>query len=266
MPPSQTSSRIHPTALIGEEARLADDVTVGPYAIIEGPAVVGPGTRIAAHACLAGRVVIGTACTIGYGAVIGADPQDVSFDPSIDTGVNIGDHNTIREYVTIHRATMPGGMTTLGHRNFIMVGAHLGHDVTIGDHNFIANNTLLAGHITVGNRAFLSGGAVFHQFLRIGDLAMVQGKAGIGKDVPPFCVAHGINRLGGLNTVGLRRAGIGSEDRREIKNAYCLLFRSGKALCEALREAETRQWGDHASRLIEAVRHPTRRGVLSRLD
>lgn len=257
---------VHPTAQVSPDARLADSVTVGPFAIIDGPAVVGPGSSIAAHAWLAGKVTIGADNSIGYGAVIGSEPQDIGFDPSTDTGVMIGEGNTIREYATIHRAAQEGACTTIGHRNFIMVGAHFGHDASVGDDNIIANNALIGGHVTVGNGAFLGGGTAFHQFLQVGDLAIVQGNAGMGKDVPPFCVAHGVNRLSGLNVIGLRRAGIGPADRKEIKSAYTLLFRSGLSPSAAIEQAGTRSWGPHARKLIEAVQSPTRRGVITRQD
>ncbi|NNC89518.1 MAG: acyl-ACP--UDP-N-acetylglucosamine O-acyltransferase [Akkermansiaceae bacterium] len=255
---------IHSTALVSDAAQLADDVTVGPYSIIDGPAVIGPGCSIGAQAWIAGQVTMGSGNSIGHGVVIGSDPQDLGFDSATESGVTIGDGNTIREYATIHRGSKAGGITTIGNRNFIMVGAHFGHDVAMGDENVIANNVLFAGHVTIGNQTFIGGGAMFHQFLRVGDLAIAQGKAGVGKDVPPFCVVHSTNRLGGLNVVGMRRAGLGPDERKEIKSAYALLFQSGKNLSEAVAEAGGRSWGPHARKLIDAVQNPTKRGVLSR--
>jgi UDP-N-acetylglucosamine acyltransferase len=257
-------STIHATALVSAEARLADDVTVGPFAIIDGPAVVGPGCVIAPHVWIHGKVELGANNRIGYGSILGADPQDLSFDPASDTGVTLGDNNVLREYVTIHRATRPGAHTTLGNGNYLMTGAHLAHDVILGDRNTLANNVLLAGFVEVGNSVVLAGGSVFHQFIRVGDFAMAQGLTGAGKDVPPYCVLRNTNRLSGLNAIGMRRGGISAQTRMEIKSAYALLFQSGLAPDAALHEADNRAWSDPARKLIEAVRAPSRRGVLTR--
>jgi UDP-N-acetylglucosamine acyltransferase len=202
--------------------------------------------------------------TIGYGSILGADPQDLTFDPASETGVLLGSGNRIREYVTIHRATAAGKRTTVGDRNYLMTTVHLGHDVVLGDGNIFANNVLLGGFVEVGNSVVIGGTCVFHQFIRIGDFAMVQGLSGASKDVPPFCILRYGNRLSGLNVVGMRRGGLGPEERREVKSAYALLFQSGLALDTALREAGTREWGPAASKLFEAVRNPSRKGVLTR--
>jgi UDP-N-acetylglucosamine acyltransferase len=255
---------IHPTALVSPEAEIAADAEVGPFAVIEGPVRVEAGSKVGGHVWLSGDVTIGRGTSLGWGSVIGAVPQDLGFDPKTASGVRIGPANTIREYVTIHRGSKDGGFTTLGEGNFLMTGVHLAHDVCLGDGNVLANNVLLAGHVTVGSRAFLGGGAGFHQFLRIGDLAMVQGNAAISQDVPPYCVAYGNNRLASLNVVGLRRAGFDAAARSEIKRLFLLLFGSGRNLGEALREAAAGEWSAGASRLIEAVANPSRKGVISR--
>src|ERR1035437_7024314 len=210
---------VHPTALISPDAELAGDVSVGPFAVIDGPVKLEAGVGIAGHCHITGRVRIGAGSKVGWGSVIGADPQDLSFDPATESGVDIAGRNTIREYVTIHRSSKPGANTCLGPGNFLMTGVHLAHDVKLGCDNIIANNVMLAGHITVGDRVFLGGGAGFHQFIRIGDLSMTRGNAGISQDVPPYCIVYGDNRLSGLNVVGLRRAGFDSAARAEIKEA-----------------------------------------------
>jgi UDP-N-acetylglucosamine acyltransferase len=121
---------------------------------------------------------------IGWGSIVGADPQDLHFNPQTDSGVELGESNTLREYVTIHRGSQAGGITRIGANNFLMTGVHLAHDVQMGDHNVLANNVLLAGHIQVGNKCFLGGGSVFHQFIHIGDYAIAQGNAAISQDIP----------------------------------------------------------------------------------
>jgi UDP-N-acetylglucosamine acyltransferase len=253
---------IHPTALISDDAQLADDVTVGPHAIIDGPAVIGPGCTIAANAWIAGRVEMGSNNSIGYGAVIGSDPQAFSFDPASDTGVSLGSGNTIREYVTINRGTTATGLTSMGDENFIMIGSHLAHDVRLGNKNAFANNVMLAGHVEVGNQVFIGGGAGFHQFLFIGDLAMVAGHASISKDVPPFCMTTHDDTLAGLNVVGLRRAGLKQEQRTEIKRLYGILFRREGSLQDALAEAQGQSWSEYPTRLLHSVANPSKRGVM----
>lgn len=257
---------IHSSAQISPQAQLAADVRVGPFAIIDGPAIIGPGCEIGPQVWIHGAVEMGANNKIGYGSIIGADPQDLSFDPATPTGVRLGRNNVIREYVTIHRATVVEQNTVLGEGNYLMTGTHLGHDVIIGHKNVLANNVLLAGFVEVGNSVVIAGACVFHQFVRIGDFAMAQGLSGSSKDVPPFCILRHGNRLSGLNSIGLRRGGFSAEERKEIKSAYAVLFQSGLALAAALREADTHAWGPAASKLIEAVRNPTRKGVLTRED
>ncbi|MCX6879790.1 MAG: acyl-ACP--UDP-N-acetylglucosamine O-acyltransferase [Verrucomicrobia bacterium] len=255
---------IHPTALVSPEAELADDVVVGPFAVLDGPVKLAAGVTVGGHVWLAGDTSLGEGTAVGWGSVIGADPQDLGFDPVLRSGVRIGARNTIREYVTIHRGSQAGAHTTLGEGNYLMTGVHLGHDSQVGDGNVLANNVLFGGHVHLGSRAFLGGGAAFHQFLHIGDLAMVQGNAVVSQDVPPYCVAHGKNQLAGLNTVGLRRAGLDAAARTELKRAYALLFCSGLSLGRALEEANGMEWSLAARRLLEAVANPSRKGVMAR--
>lgn len=254
---------IHPTAQISPDAELADDVTVGPFTVIEGPVKLAAGVKIGGHAWISGLTSIGEGTSVGWGAVIGADPQDLSFDPETDSGVEIGPRNSIREYVTIHRGSKSGTRTVMGEGNMLMTGAHLAHDVHLGDGNILANSVLLAGHVHVGNKAFLGGGAGFHQFIKVGDLAMVQGLTAVSQDVPPFCTAYGINQLAGLNTIGLRRAGFSTDERAAVKRAYKLLFQSGLSREAALAEALTQEWPEPAARFLAAIATPSKKGVMS---
>jgi UDP-N-acetylglucosamine acyltransferase len=252
---------IHPTAIIGPDARIDPTVEVGPYVVIEGPVRIGPGCRIEAHAQVIGRVEVGEGTSIGRGAVIGGDPQDLGFQPATESGVVIGPRNVIREHVTIHRGSKPGSQTQVGEGNFIMVGAHLAHDVRLGDRNILANACLLAGHVQVGNQTFIGGGAVFHQFLRIGDSCVIQGNGSFGKDIPHYCAAQRTNCLTGLNIVGLRRQGFSAEQRAAIKEMFQLLFRSGMNLSQAVTAARAREWPDPALRLLEFAATPSKRGI-----
>lgn len=254
---------IHPTAILEGNVTLPSDgsIEIGPYAILRGEITLAANTRIGPHACIEGRVSIGPSSSIGHGAIIGGDPQDLSFDPSTKSGVRIGAGNTIREYVTIHRSSHAGGETTVGDRNFLMAGSHLAHDVVMGNENVLANNVLLAGHVQLGNNAFLGGGSVYHQFIRIGDRVMVQGNGGMSMDLPPFVVAHGINLVAGLNVVGLRRAGIPLARRNALKQAFDLVFVAKLPLVEIGRLAEDPDWQDEAREFLQFFKEPSRKGV-----
>lgn len=256
---------IHPTAIVSAQAEIAEGVEIGPYTIIDGPASIAAGCRIGSHVHLLGEVTLGSGCQIGAGAIIGADPQSLGFDPAIRSGVEIGEKNRIREYVTIHRSLYEGKKTRIGAENYLMTGAHFGHDVRLGDHNVVANNCLLAGHVEVGDRCFLGGGSVYHQFVKIGDYVMVQGLGGLGKDLAPFLIAAEVNRIAGLNVVGLRRGGFTAEERQSLRRAYQLIFRSGMNLKQALEEAEKAEWQGPAIRFLEFLRNGSDRGFCLQL-
>jgi UDP-N-acetylglucosamine acyltransferase len=255
------AAMVHPTAIISAEAQMDATVEIGAYAIIEGPVKIAAGCKIAPHAQLVGEVEIGEETSIGRGAVIGELPQDLSFNPATASGVRIGKKNVIREHVTIHRSSKAGGFTTLGDGNFIMVGAHFGHDVEVGNSNVIANDALLAGHVHVGNNTFIGGGAVFHQFLRIGDYCVIQGNGSFSKDIPHYCAAQRTNRITGLNTIGLRRQGFTSEQRAEMKEFFSLVFREGRNLSQAIAEARARTWPPQVEKLLQFLEAPSKKGV-----
>jgi UDP-N-acetylglucosamine acyltransferase len=252
---------IHSTALIDPRAHLDPTAEIGPYVVIDGPVEIAAGCRVEAHAQLVGKVTVGAGTVIGRGAVIGTPPQDLGFDPATDSGVILGEKNVIREHVTIHRGSKPGHVTRIGDGNFLMVGVHLAHDVVLGNHNILANAALLAGHIHVGNHTFIGGGAVFHQFLRIGDYCVVQGNGSFSKDIPHYCAAQRINRITGLNVIGLRRQGFSTEERAAIKQLFQSLFCSGKNLSDAIAEVSAVVWPEKAARLLEFVRAPSKKGV-----
>jgi len=257
---------LHPTAAIHPDAQLGANVTVGPYAVIEGPARIGDGCVIQAHAVVTGHVVMGKENVIGYGAVIGAEPQDFAFRPEVQSEVRIGDGNKIREYCTIHRGTSNGSATVVGSHCFLMAGAHLAHNVRLGDRVILANNALLGGHVIVEDRVFVGGGCVFHQHIRVGQLAICQGASGFGKDIPPFTIAAGINTVAGLNVVGLRRAGLTPAERVDVKEAFGLLYRSGLNVGQALAAARERAWGPHAQAFWDFVAAAGKRGLCALLS
>jgi UDP-N-acetylglucosamine acyltransferase len=254
---------IHSTAVIHPAARLGADVQIGPHAVVEGAAEIGDRCVIQAHAVIGAHVVMGPENTIGYGAIIGGDPQDLAFKAEVVSQVRIGARNRIREYATIHRGTAVGSETTIGDDCFLMVGAHLGHNVRLGNRVILANNVLLAGHIIVDDGVFLGGGCVFHQHMRIGRLVIAQGGCRFGKDIPPFTFAAGRNSVAGLNVIGLRRAGLSPEQRREIKAAFDLLYRSGFNTSQALAAARERTWGPEAQSFFDFVAAAKKRGICS---
>jgi UDP-N-acetylglucosamine acyltransferase len=208
-----------------------------------------------------GHVEIGCGNFIGYGAIIGVPPQDVSFSPERNTKVEIGDDNIIREYSTIHRGSPDGSATKIGDKNFLMGGAHVGHNCVIGNNVIIANNCLLGGYVRVDDGAFLGGASTFHQFMRIGRLVMVQGSSAFGKDLPPFVVAAERNSVFGLNIVGMRRAGLGANDRDEIKEAFKLVYLSGLNTSQALDKAETMTFGAPAREFLDFIASSKKRGI-----
>jgi len=225
---------IHPTAVVSPGAQLGLEVAVGPFAVIEDGVSVGDGCEIRAHAVLRSGTRLGSANRVHEGAVLGGEPQDLSFQGG-DSGVLVGERNTIREGVTIHRSTKPGGATVIGSDCFLMAYAHIAHDNRLGDRVIVANNVLLAGHVEVGDRAFLSGAVGVHQFCRIGRLAMLGGCAKVVQDCLPFVISDGNPaRARGLNVVGLRRNGLAAAQLRTLKEAYRLLVRSGLPRDEAL--------------------------------
>jgi UDP-N-acetylglucosamine acyltransferase len=254
---------IHPTALVDPAVQFASDVEVGPGAIIEAGAVIGEGCRIQARAIITGHVKMGARNTIGYGAIVGSDPQDFSFKSTTPSFVEIGDHNVIREYATIHRATKEGGATRLGNNNFLMVGVHMGHDSSVANRVVIANNCLLAGHVEVQDGAVLGGGSVFHQFLRVGKLCMVRGGERFNKDIPPFVSAYGTSLVSGINAIGLKRAGFSAEARMEIKRAFKMVYREGFNISQAIEESKKHSWGPEAQYFLDFIASAQRRGVSS---
>jgi UDP-N-acetylglucosamine acyltransferase len=211
---------IHPTAIIENHVEIGPDCEIGAYAVIKQYTRLGARNRVFEH------------------AVIGGEPQDVKFKGETSY-LEIGDDNIIREYCTFHRANGEGETTRIGSRNFFMVGVHVAHNCVIGDDNIFANEVALAGHIEIEDHVFLSNNVGAHQFVRMGRYAMIGGKSKIVQDVLPFFITDGNpSRLRGVNSVGLRRGGFSEEERRALKEAYKLLFRSKMPVQDALLALE----------------------------
>jgi UDP-N-acetylglucosamine acyltransferase len=255
------SASIHPTACVHPGAQLGENVSVGAYAIIEDGARLGAGCVVHPHAFIGGHVTMAEDNVIGHGAVIGSDPQDFAFDPKVSSEVQIGRGNRIREHATIHRGTKEGSATVVGNGCFLMVGSHLAHNVRLGNGVVLANNVLLGGHVHVGDGVFLGGGSVFHQFVRVGRLAITQGNSAFSKDLPPYVVGAEVNVAFGLNVIGMRRAGLGTTQRRDVKAAFDLLYRSGLNKSQAVAAAQERDWSQDAREFWDFVSVPTKRGL-----
>ena len=252
---------IHPTAIVAEGARVGLGVSLGPYAIVEAGAEVGDHCQIGAHAVVGSCVRMGAGNWIGAGAILGGDPQDLRFDPAVESFVRIGSGNKIREHCTIHRSVQPGGQTQVGNENYLMVGSHLGHDVRVGDKTVLANGVLVGGHASIEDGVFLGGGTLVHQFVKVGRLAISQGNTSLSKNLPPFLMASGLNAVVGLNVVGLKRAGFSSQQRSEIKEAFSWVYRRGYNLAQAMEYARARKWSVDAEQFWDFITHAGKRGI-----
>jgi UDP-N-acetylglucosamine acyltransferase len=252
---------IHPTAIVHPKATLDPTVRVGPYAIIDEGVSLGPGCVVDPYVYLTGLTTIGARNRFFAGCVIGEAPQDLKYKDE-PTRLVIGDDNVFHEHVTVNRSTKPEEETVVGSRNFLMAGAHIAHNCRVGDGVIMANGVMLGGYATVADRAFLSGSCLVHQFVRVGTLAIMQGGSAISLDLPPYTIGRGNNHFCGLNSVGLRRAGLTAPERLELKQLYHLLFRSGLLLRAAVLEARNKFSSAPARVMLDFV-STARRGLCS---
>ncbi len=252
---------IHPTAIIHENAQVHTGAEIGPYSIIDEYVTVGADCKVGPHAHITGRTTIGKSNHFHAGCVIGDNPQDVKYNNQ-PTRLVIGDRNTFREHVTIHRSNTLDEDTVIGSENIFMASSHVGHNSLVGNKVILANGALVGGHAMIGDGAFLSGNAVVHQFCRVGSMAMMQGCAGVSLDLPPFTIVRGINGMCGLNSIGLKRAGFAAEERMELKKAYRAIFLSENLLKESLDKARAEFTGVLAGQLIDFVA-ASERGICS---
>lgn len=228
---------IHPSAYIHPNAKLADDVIIGPHAFVDADVTIGAGTRLL-HGAHVGRWTrLGENNVLYPGAVVGHDPQDVSYKGE-EAWTEIGDGNIIREGVTIHRGNHANTVTRVGNNNFFMVNSHIAHNCIIGNNVILVNGALLAGHVEVGDRVIISGNCQVHQFVRIGAFAMMRGGSGAAKDIPPFCINDGLNWIRAINAIGLKRNGFDARRVRAVKEAFKVIFRSELPLAKALSTVE----------------------------
>jgi UDP-N-acetylglucosamine acyltransferase len=230
-------STIHQTALINRQAEIDSDVEIGAYSVIGAGVKIGKQTRVASHVVIEGRTSLGQGNTIYQFATIGSRPQDLKYRGEASELI-IGNHNTIREYVSLNPGTAGGGMVTrVGDHNLLMMHCHIAHDCLIGSHNIIANAATLGGHVVVGDYVIVGGLVGIHQFARIGSGAILGAGSMVSKDVPPFCNATGDRaRLRGLNLEGLKRRGFTTTAIDALKKAYRIIFQSKLKTKDALEK------------------------------
>ncbi|HDU2640724.1 TPA: acyl-ACP--UDP-N-acetylglucosamine O-acyltransferase [Yersinia enterocolitica] len=228
---------IHPSSIVEEGAVIGAGVRIGPFCFVGSQVEIGAGTELKSHVVVNGITKIGSDNQIYQFASIGEANQDLKYAGE-PTRVEIGDRNRIRESVSIHRGTVQGGgLTKAGSDNLLMINAHIAHDCIIGDRCILANNATLGGHVEIDDFAIIGGMTAIHQFCVIGAHVMVGGCSGVAQDVPPFVIAQGNHATPfGINIEGLKRRGFDKESLHAIRNAYKLLYRSGRTLDEVKPE------------------------------
>ncbi len=261
--------QLHPSAVVDPRAELDSGVIVGPGAIIGPDVKIGAQSWIGPHVVLDGRLTLGSNNRVFPGACLGLEPQDLKYRGA-PTEVVIGDANTIRECVTINRATEEGEQTRIGDENLLMAYCHLGHNCELGNGIVMSNGIQVAGHVVIEDRAVIGGCLGIHQFVQIGRLAMVGGMTRVDRDVPPYCLVEGQpGRVRGLNRVGLQRSGLNTQQAGELgqlQEIWNLLFRSDHVIVEGLRLAREQQLmpaAEHLCAFLEASIQKGRRGPMS---
>lgn len=230
------STSIDNLALVSPKAQLGDNVSVGPFAVVEADVVIGTGTSIGSHALIANGSRIGRECRIHHGAVLGTVPQDLKFRGETTT-LEVGDHTTIREYATLNRGTNDRWKTTVGNHCFIMAYAHVAHDCSIGNHVILANSVNMAGHVVIEDYVVIGGLVPIHQFVHIGRHAMIGGGFRVPKDVPPYILAGGEPlSFQGLNLVGLKRRNFSQGALDSLQKVYQLLYGSQLNVSQAIEK------------------------------
>ena len=261
--------QIHPQAAVDAKAELAAGVVVGPGAVIGPDVVIGANTWIGPNSVLDGRLRLGRDNRVFPGACLGLEPQDLKYRGA-PTEVVIGDGNTIRECVTINRATDEGERTVVGNHNLLMAYCHLGHNCELGNRIVMSNAIQVAGHVIIEDRAVIGGCLGIHQFVQIGTMAMVGGMTRVERDVPPYCLVEGHpGRVRGLNRVGLRRSGLGDRDGgrefKQLQEIWNLVYRSDLVIAEALDQVKDQALlpaASHFCRFLDASIAQGRRGPM----
>ncbi len=252
-------THVHTSAIVSQKAQLGEDVSVGPFSIVEEGVVIGAKTRIASNVLVASGTTLGEACVLHHGAVVGTIPQDLKFGGE-QTTMEVGDRTVIREFATLNRGTEDRWKTVVGSDCLIMAYAHVAHDCVVGDHVILANSVALSGHVTIEDFAILGGFAKVHQFARIGQHSFVGADYRVTKDVVPYIkVAGEPLKPVGLNTLGLKRRGFSPETLAILEQAHRILFRSGLNTSQALdRMREALEQTEEVQTLIRFIEESAR--------
>ena len=261
---ASTQMTVHPTAVVDARAKVHSSCKIGPYCVVGADVELGERCCLVSHVAMEGPTKIGTDNSFFPFCSIGLAPQDLTYAGE-PTRLEIGDHNTIREFVTINRGTVKGGgLTRVGSHTLVMAYAHIAHDCRVGDHVIMANAATLGGHVTVGDWAQVGALCPVHHFVRIGEYAFVGGGTTITRDVLPFSktAAERGARAYGLNAVGLERRGFSKERIAKIHHAYKLLLTSKLNTSQALEKLKSEaDGGEDVERLIEFI-EASERGVI----
>lgn len=233
--------KIHPTAIIEEGARIADDVSIGPFCHVGANATLDEGVILKNGVVISGMTTIGARTVVHAYSVLGGPPQHVLYKDEVSR-LTIGADNVIREHSTMNSGTpVAGGETKIGDNGFFMVGAHVAHDCHVGDNVIFANNATLGGHVRVGDNAFLGGLCAVHQHARVGAYSFVGGCAAVTGDIIPYGSVYGNHaRLGGLNIIGMKRRQMPRDVIHKIRGAYRELFQSSGTFAERLDDVRNR--------------------------
>lgn len=252
---------VHPTAIVSQEAELAEGVAIGPYAVIGAGVSLGAGTEVGAHATIEGPTALGAGNRVFPHAVLGFDPQDLKYHGE-RTLLKIGDRNVFREFSTMHRGTVTGrGETVIGDNNYFMAYSHVAHDCRIGSFTVFANSASLAGHVDVGDHVVLGAFVGAHQFTRIGQYAFTGAYAQVRQDVLPYCKTDGIEaKTYGINRIGLQRLGFSEESLKSLERAYRLLVKSKLNTTQAIERIEAELPGQRDVAHLVAFIRESRRG------
>ncbi len=253
--------QIHSTAVVSKKAKLAQELIVGPFAVIGDNVEIGSGSIIGSHAVIEGNTVIGKNCELFTGAVVGSRPQDLKYKGE-KVYLEIGDNNIIREYCTLNPGTEEGGKTIVGNGNLIMAYSHVAHDCLVGNNCVLANGSTLAGHVTIEDRAVIGGLVAIHQFVRVGKLSIIGGCSKVVQDIPPFSTCDGHPAaVFGLNLIGLRRNNVSRDSIGKLDDAYRILFSSGLSIKHGLEKTiKEVELTTEVAYLIEFIKH-TERGI-----
>ncbi len=253
--------KAHKTAIVSKKAKIARDVEIGPYVIIEDDVDIGSGTKIGAGSYICSGTTIGKNCKTHNNVTLGSEPQDLAYKP-VRSFLKIGDRNIFREYMTAHRGTKEGSSTIIGNDNYFMALSHVAHNCRIHNNIVLCNNALLAGYAELEDKAFISGNGLVHQFVKIGTLAMVGGGVRVIKDIPPFMLTKEEDVVNFYNIVGLKRAGLSAAIRKEIREAYKILFLSGLNVTNAVNKIEKRLHSKEINHFVNFIR-ASKRGICS---